>query len=53
MKKTRNGVYTVTLEGAEGRASGVHFFNGKRGLVVLPNGRVERLPDWLKRRKKK
>ena len=53
MKKTRDGVYTVTLEGSEGKAEGVHFFDGKRGLVVLPNGKVERLPDWLKRRKRK
>ena len=53
IRKTKDGVYTVTLEGTEGRAAGVHFFNGKRGLVVLPNGKVERLPDWLKRRKRK
>jgi hypothetical protein len=51
-KETKAGVYYVHLTREEGKAEGVHFFKGKRGLIVTNDGqRCERLAEWLKKRK--
>ena len=34
----------------EAKRDGVHFFDGKKRVVVMPNGKAVTLPEWLKRK---
>ena len=35
----------------EPKRDGVHFFDGKKRVVVMPSGKVVTLPEWLKRKR--